>query len=230
MPGLGFAERRNAKDSPEKLLSKLALKDKSESSSAKVGAKQRLAKKTEVVRAEDKFSKSRPVAKSSLSKKDDDIVSDMPSKITPAVEILGSNRDNNFGNCDQACSSSDGTDFRNLYREFKKRKTRRKDDALITMTSLYPLSGLVESFESDSDDSSTFESGFSSTIETVRDSAPVGHSRHCRLPGVTGCRGDNGSWFDWAQTFCVRNHGGSERLPDETEIPPLHILPYVELD
>lgn len=166
-----------------------------------------------------------------LDKKDDsDSNQDLPSKICPSVNILGSSPGHdNFEKCDDACSSS--TDFHKIYREFKKRKTRRKESAFMDMTSLYPLSRLVENLDSDSDGNSSPKSGFSSAIvtETNVGHNPI-HSQYCKLPGVTGCRGNNGSWFDWSQMFCVNHHKESETLPEEKEIVPLQILPYVELD
>lgn len=159
---------------------------------------------------------------------------EIPSRISPSVKILGSNSRNQFTNCEDACSSS-VTNFHEVCRQFRKRKTRRKDPSAIAMTSLYPLSGIVEPFGSDSDENSEPESGFCSSIKhkyasPQKNGQPVAHFQNCRLPGVTGCRGSNGAWFSWAEMFCVRNHKDSQLLPDENEILPLQVLPYVELD
>lgn len=164
-------------------------------------------------------------------KKDESLTNqDMPSKICPSVNIVGCTPGHNdLERCDNACSSS--TDFHKAYCEFKKRKSRRKESAFMNMTSLYPLSQLVENLDSDSDGNTSPKSGFSSTIEIKGNiSHNSSHSQYCQLPGVTGCRGNNGSWYDWSQIFCVNHHKKSETLPEEKDILPLQILPYVELD
>lgn len=177
------------------------------------------------------FSSKSSETNSFIGKSDDSETNqDMPSKICPSVDILNSNpAHDDTEKCDSACSTS--TDFHKIYREFKKRKTRRKESAFMDMTSLYPLSRLVENLDSDSDGNSSPKSSFSSSIVTPSNAGynPI-HSQYCKLPGVTGCRGNNGSWFDWSQMFCVNHHKGSETLPEEKEILPLQVLPYVELD
>ncbi|XP_039258315.2 uncharacterized protein LOC120334866 [Styela clava] len=153
---------------------------------------------------------------------------EIPTRISPTVSILGDYNSTSFKSCAGDCSAN----FYETRREFRKRKTRRKETGDIELTSMFPLSNLVENIDSDStssDSEHNLEKTFCNSI-TISEKYEPTHSRICKQPGVTGCRGNNGSWYDWMESFCVRNHMKSEPLPGEDEKLPLQILPYVELD
>lgn len=130
-----------------------------------------------------------------------------PTKLVPSVSLNGE-------------SSKPPSTQGGCRRGFEKRKARRKNDVM-ELQELFPIS---DSVTFDSTDSETEDAGgFCSSLSEEK--TDVG-----QWTGVSGCRGNNGNWYDWLEMFCVRNNDDDARLPEEEEVLPLHILPYIELD